>query len=72
MNRQGLKGGVIDFMVQAATDSNLLKGFKNAKTPEDLQRFADENEFAISGDDCEKLIKGKNKIEDALGPLKCY
>jgi len=73
MKKEALKEGVIDFMVKAAKESSeLLTGFKNANTPEDLQRFADEKGFAISGDDCDKLIKGKKDIEKALGDRKCY
>ena len=72
MKKKGLKGGVIDFMVEAATQSELLIRFKKMKTPEELQKFADEKGFAISGADCEKLIKGQKDIEVALGDRKCY
>jgi len=72
MKKQGLKGGVIDFMVRAAKDSELLTRFKGMETPEELQKFADEKGFAISGTDCEKLIKGREDIRDALGDRKCY
>jgi hypothetical protein len=72
MKKEGLKKGVIDFMVEAAREGGLLQGFKEAKTPEELQRFAEGREFAISGDDCKKLIGGKNDILGALGDRKCY
>jgi hypothetical protein len=72
MKRQELKGGVIDFIVQAATDEKLLTGFKGMKSPEELQKFAAEKGFAISGTDCEKLIEGQNAIKEALGTMKCY
>ncbi len=72
MKKEGLKQGVIDFMVKAASDGKLLQGFYNVEDAKGLQGFAEDNGFAIDADDCDKLIRGRKDIRAAMGDRKCY
>lgn len=55
------KKNFIDFILEAQTDEELLKGFITAKSREKLTKFFDKKGYKITEPDCKKLIKVKKK-----------
>ena len=59
---------IFDLMVDAARNKKLMDAFKNATSAENLQKLWSDVSpgYSIGLEDCNKLLKGRNAILDAL------
>ncbi len=52
----------IDFVVDAQNDASLANAFFDADTVEALEDFFKKNKYAVSGEDCKKLLAAKDNF----------
>jgi hypothetical protein len=57
---------VIDLIVAAAEEKELIDAFRAAKDATDLQTLAGAGGYFISAEDCKRLLKARKKIFNAL------
>lgn len=52
----------IDFVIEAKDRAELYDGFLSSASAQDLKLFFDRENFAVSIEDCEKLMRAKEEL----------